>query len=128
MGKNLWRVCIIEDEDDLRSIYSIKFRKSGFEVVEARDGEEGLEVVKKQNPDIILLDIVLPKINGFDLLRRFKADEQIKDIPVFILSNLGQELEVKQGLQLKADKYFIKVHYTPEEIVEKVREFINDKK
>lgn len=122
------RICIVEDDEDLRGIYALKFRNQGFEVIEAEDGEVGLKVIGEQNPDLILLDVMLPKVNGFEVLRRIKQDDKLKAIPVFILSNLGQDQEVKQGLDLKADKYFIKVHYTPEEIVEKVREFMKDKK
>ncbi len=126
MGDKLLRNCIIEDDEDLREIYSLKFKNKGFDVLGAADGEAGLKAIQEGKPDLILLDIMLPKINGFEILRRIKSDKTLKKIPVFILSNLGQDQEVKQGLDLQADKYFIKVHYTPEEIVDKVKEFIQN--
>lgn len=129
MAENkILRICIVEDESDIRQIYALKFRKDGFEVIEASDGEEALRLISETIPDFILLDIIIPKINGFDVLRKIKENDKLKNIPVFILSNLGQEAEIKDGLRLKADKYLIKVHYTPEEIVNKVREFISTNK
>ena len=121
------RVLIVEDEQDIRDIYALKFEKEGFKVQTAGNGEAAMAIIESNIFDIILLDVIMPKLDGFEVLRRLKDSEKTKNIPVFLLSNLSQEAEINQGLKLKADKYLIKADFTPEEVVIKVREFLQKK-
>ncbi len=115
------RVLIVEDEQMLAEMYSTKFAMEGFEVAKALDGAAGLEQARAVNPDIILLDIIMPKLDGFAALKELKADANLKRTPVILLTNLGQEDDIRKGKQLGADDYFVKANHSPQEIVEKVR-------
>jgi len=122
-------VLIVEDEKDLRDIYEMKFTSEGFTTDVAENGLEALELLENGCcPSIILLDLVMPKMGGFQFLEERAKLRSVKNIPVFVLSNLSQDFEIKEGIRLKADKYLIKAHYTPDEIVEKVRVFLYGKK
>ncbi len=116
-------IVLVEDDEFISEMYALKFKEE-FDVTVARDGAEGLAMVKKVKPDIVLLDIILPQLDGFEVLERIKQDEEIKDTPVLLLTNLGQKQNVKKGLQLGAVDYIIKAHYTPSELVEKVRQVL----
>jgi len=115
------KILIIEDDKFLRELISRKISDEGFDVAEAVDGEEGVKKVKTEKPDLILLDLILPGIDGFEVLSRVKEDLNSASIPVIILSNLGQKEEVEKGLKLGAVDYLIKAHFTPGEIVEKIK-------
>ncbi len=115
------KVLVIEDEPALRDIYSTKLRMEGFEVLEAVDGIEGLDSALQHSPAIILLDVVLPIKDGFEVLKDLKMNSKTKEIPVVILSNLGQEYEVKRGMALGAVAFLTKANLTPSQIVEQVR-------
>lgn len=114
------KILIVEDEEFLSDMYKIKFEQAGYEVVVARDGLEGFESAKKEKPDLMLLDLVLPKLDGFRVLKKIRKDPAIKKIKVFILSNLGQIDEVNKGMAGGADGYFIKANLTPTQLLEKV--------
>jgi len=114
-------VLLVEDDVFLASIYKTKFEMEGYKVSVADNGEVGLADAKKKKPDIILLDILLPKMDGFTVLEKLKADESTKKIPVILLTNLGQKDDVEKGLKLGAVDYLIKAHFKPSETVEKVR-------
>jgi len=116
------RVLIIEDETMLADMYATKFSMEEFEVDKAPNGAEGLEKARAFKPDIILLDIIMPKIDGFGVLKRLRADAAFKDTLIVLLTNLGQEDDVKKGKQLGANDYFIKANHTPADVVEKVRQ------
>ena len=115
------KILVIEDDTFLRELIVQKLLKEGYEIVEAVEGEDGIKKVTEENPDIILLDIILPGIDGFEVLKKIKADEKVKDIPVIILSNLGQQDDIDKGIKLGAKDYLIKAEFTPGEIVEKVK-------
>ncbi|MCH8244543.1 response regulator [Patescibacteria group bacterium] len=115
------KILVIEDDTFLRELIVQKLLKEGYEIVEAVDGEDGIKKVTEENPDIILLDIILPGIDGFEVLKKIKEDEKVKDIPVIILSNLGQQDDIDKGIKLGAKDYLIKAEFTPGEIVEKVK-------
>jgi len=108
----------------LAEMYATKLEMEGFKAMTALDGKEGLELVKKEKPDLILLDIILPKLDGFLVLKEIKKDPDVKNIPVLMLTNLGQESDVKKGKKLGADGYFVKANHSPAEIVEKVKQFL----
>ena len=103
---------------------SKKLEKEGFEVFLAQDGNEGIEQAKKNIPDLILLDIILPGIDGFDVLKTLKNESSTKAIPIVLLSNLGQKEDIDKGSALGATDYLIKAHFSPQEIVDKVKEIL----
>ena len=115
------KILIIEDDKFLRELIIQKVSQEGYEVVGAVDGEEGLKMAGVERPNLILLDLILPTMGGFDVLRKLKEQEETKDIPVIILSNLGQKEDIDKGMQLGAIDYMVKAHFTPGEIVEKIK-------
>lgn len=115
------KILIIEDDKFLRELIAQKILKEGYDIVEAIDGEKGAEVVKKEIPDLVLLDLILPGIDGFEVLAKMKADPKTANIPVIILSNLGQKDDIEKGLEMGANDYLIKAHFTPAEIIEKIQ-------
>lgn len=119
------KVCIIDDEKDIREIYSVKFSGAGFEVIEAENGQEGLEKIRTEKPDIILLDLQMPVKNGLDVLEELSKDETISSIPVIILSNADSDEAIKTVGQFDTKFYLIKALVTPEKIVSFVREVLN---
>ena len=118
------KILIVEDEDALASVLSSKFQLAGFSVLVAVDGEDGLNKIGTFQPDLILLDIILPKMDGFEILKTIKADKNLKNIPVILLTNLSQKDEVKKGLDLGANDYLIKAHYMPSEVINKVKKIL----
>lgn len=121
---NCQKVLIVEDDAFLAEIYRTKLSHEGFEVTVAKDGEAGLVQARKVMPHIILLDILMPKKDGFEVLKELKADASTKRIPVIMLTNLGQKEDVDRGLELGADDYLIKAHFLPSETVSKVRQVL----
>ncbi len=118
-------ILLIEDDPLLIDIYTTKLKEAGFEVEVATDGDTGLRFLKEKKPDLLLLDIVLPHIDGWEVLRTIKnKPSPFKDLKVVILSSLGQKSEVEKGLKLGAIKYLIKAHYTPSEVVKEIQKII----
>ena len=120
------KVLLVEDDPFLIDIYSQKFEKSEIELSLARSGAEAMEFLKNQKPDLMLLDVVLPHLAGWEILEKIKKDPQMKDLRVIILSNLSQQAEVEKGLSLGAEKYMIKSQFTPAEIVATVEKMLKD--
>jgi DNA-binding response OmpR family regulator len=118
------KILIVEDDRFLRELIARKLRNEGYDVIEAVDGEEGLKRIKEEKPDLILLDLILPGIDGFEVLAKAKEDPDTAQIPVIILSNLGQREEIERGLRLGAIDYLIKAHFTPGEIIEKIKNIL----
>ncbi len=114
-------VALIEDDPLIAEMYTTKFTKEGYDIQHAADGAAGLEMVKKDTPSIILLDIIMPKMDGFQVLTELRKDPAFKQTPVIMLTNLGQEEDVKKGRELGATDYFIKTNFTPAAIVDKVK-------
>jgi len=121
------KILLVEDDPFLIDIYSTKLRQNGFSLETANDGEEALKKIAEIKPAIVLLDIVLPRIDGWEIITKVKADPNLKDIKIIILSNLGQAQEVKKGLELGASGYLIKSHYAPNEIVEEIKKILYNK-
>ncbi|OIO50346.1 response regulator [bacterium (Candidatus Gribaldobacteria) CG10_big_fil_rev_8_21_14_0_10_41_12] len=120
------KILVIEDDKFLRELMVRKLASEpGFEILSAIDGENGLKSMKEQKPEVVLLDLILPGIGGFDVLAKMKEDMALADIPVIILSNLGQQEDVDKGMQLGAVDFMIKAHFTPNEIVEKIKQVLN---
>ena len=118
------KILIIEDDKFLRELMTRKLLSLEYDVVSASDGEEGLQKIKSETPDIVLLDLILPGINGFDVLAKAKKDPAIEKIPIIILSNLGQSEDIEKGLKLGAQDFLVKAHFTPQEIVNKLRSIL----
>ena len=119
------KILVIEDDKFLRKVIDRKLLGEGYEVVEAIDGSEGVRAAEDSKPDLILLDLVLPEISGFGVLTQLKASLATKNIPVIILSNLGEREDVEKGFSLGAADYLIKSHFNPGEIVEKIEAVFN---
>ncbi|MEK7643546.1 MAG: response regulator [Patescibacteria group bacterium] len=118
------KILLIEDDKFLIKLYSDKLTREGFEVSMAITGEEGLSKVKSEKPELILLDVILPQKNGFDILSALKLDSTTKSIPVVMLTNLGQESDVKTGLELGAVDYLVKTDFSITRLPEVVRKHI----
>jgi len=115
------KILIVEDDTFLSELLSSKFIRSGYTISVAKNGEEGVQKAVDEKPNLILLDLILPKMSGFDVLIKIKEDQSISSIPVIILSNLGQKEDIEKGMKLGAANYFIKAYLTPGEIIEKVK-------
>ena len=119
------KLLLAEDDGFLASIFAQKFETEGFEVAYATNGEDALKLAKKDKPNIILLDLLMPKMDGFEVLTALKADAALKDIPVLILTNLGNREDVERCLKAGAAGYLIKAHTLPHETVKKVKELLH---
>jgi len=124
MPKKKRKILIIEDEAFLLDMYEMKFTEEDYEVVKAIDATTGLELAKTIQPDLILLDIVMPGTSGFEVLKELKGSNKWKSIPILVFSNLGQKEEVDKGLALGADGYIVKSDLTPRQLVDKVEKMI----
>ena len=116
------KILIIEDDTSLLRLYQTKLEKLGYTIAAAQDGQEGLEKVSSFNPDVILLDIIIPKLDGFAVLERLKAMSGTKNIPVILLTNLGQDEDIQKGKSLGAAGYLVKSDFTPAEVGKKIEE------
>lgn len=124
MGKKI-KLLIVEDDVFLLNMYASKFELEGFDVVLAEDGEKGWKSALKELPDVILLDIMMPKMNGFEVLERLKSDDKVSRIPVILLTNLGQKDDIDKAMNLGAVDYLIKAHFRPSEVVAKIKKLLN---
>lgn len=115
------RILLVEDEDFIRELYVRQLTKAGFLVKSAPDGQTGLEMLKTEAFDLLLLDIMLPGINGLQLLREFKTHNPASPMITILLTNLGQEAVIKEGFELGAQAYLIKASYTPDQVVTEVK-------
>ena len=119
------KILVIDDDQMLLKLLSSELEKIGFVVDVALDGEEGLRKVRDVRPDVILLDIVLPKLDGMSMLKKLKQDPQTASIPVVMLTNLQTNESVAEAVEAGSAEYLVKVHYTPEDICKKVKEMAN---
>lgn len=118
------KILIVEDDKFLRDLLSRKLQDENLTVVSAVDGEEGVKKVGEELPDLMLLDLILPGINGFDVLKKIKENPKTSEVPVIVLSNLGQKEDVERALSLGAKDYLIKANFTLEEIFDKIKKFL----
>ena len=121
MPQDKIKILLVEDDSFLSGMYAAKFELENFKVIMAEDGDKAVRLALKESPDIILLDIILPKINGFEVLRQLKANRLTAEIPVIFLTNLSQKDEIEQGLKMGAKDFLIKAHFMPSEVVEKIK-------
>ncbi len=118
------KILIVEDEEIIYSLLEKKLTGEGYEVSIAKDGVEGLEKMKEVKPDLILLDIIMPKKGGFEVMEEMQKEEGLKDIPVIVISNSGQPVELDKAKELGARDWIIKTEFDPQEIIEKVKKQI----
>lgn len=118
------KILIVEDDLMVSSMYKTKFQAEGFEVIIADDGAAGLEMAKKEKPDLVMLDVILPQLDGFSVLEELKKDKSTKDIPVIMLTNLGTSEDKAKGEKLGAVDYFVKASLTPMQISEKIKKYL----
>lgn len=122
MGRK--KIVIIEDDLFILKALEIKLASKDVEILVANDGEDGLRLVREAKPDLVLLDLILPKMHGFKVLEILKNDQTVKQIPVIILTNLGQREEEKQGRSLGALDYFVKANTSLETIIKRVEDVL----
>ena len=118
------KILLVEDDPFLIDIYSTKLEEAGFNVSIAKEGSQVLEMAKKNKPDLILLDIVLPNVDGWQILKQIKEEPSSKQAKIIILSNLSQKEEVEKGMRLGADRYLIKSDYTPSQVLEEIKKLL----
>lgn len=116
------KIILVEDDQFLSKVLSLRLKEEGFAVSTAFDGEQAIMVIKGEKPDLVLLDLLLPKKSGFEVLEEIKKDESTKKIPVIILSNLGQQTDIDKGMQLGAIDYLVKANFGIKDIVAKIKE------
>lgn len=121
------KVLLVEDEALIRELYARQLSKSGFLVKSVADGESGLQALNQEKFDLLLLDIMLPGMNGLEMLKEFKSKNPDSTMLVILLTNLGQESVIKEGFELGANAYLIKTSYTPDQIVEEVKNTLDGK-
>jgi len=118
------KILVIEDEEIILGLLQRKLENEGYEVVIARNGEEGIAKMKEEKPDLILLDIVMPKKGGFEVMEEKNKDKETKDIPIIIVSNSGQPVELDRARELGAKDWLVKTEFDPQEVIRKVKKQI----
>ena len=119
------KILIVEDDNFLANAYRVKLTKAGFEIKNAFDGYEALSLLQTYIPDLILLDIVMPKKDGFSTLEEIKKNETLKNIPVILASNLGQKEDMDRGMRLGALDFFVKTDFSLNNLIEKINNILN---
>ncbi|MFA6525878.1 MAG: response regulator [Candidatus Buchananbacteria bacterium] len=124
MSDKKLKVLLVEDDQMIVEMYKLKLETDGFEVFVTDKGSEAIELAGKEKPDIILLDIILPEIDGFSILQEIKSDSATKKIPVMMLTNLSQESDQEKGTQMGAAGYFVKAQHTPADIMTEIKKIL----
>ena len=127
-SEEIKKVCIVEDEPMIQEIYKIKLEEEGFRVIVANDGEEGFELIKKELPDIALVDVSMPKIDGITLIEMLQKDESLLKTPIIVTSNVNDENTLKKAGELNVKFYLVKSLFTPKDVVRIVREALESKR
>lgn len=118
------RILVAEDEKDIRELIAFTLRFAGFDVLLATNGAEAVEVAEAEKPDLILLDVRMPRMSGYEACRRLKENPQTASLPVVFLSAKGQDSEIQQGLESGAEEYILKP-FAPDELIQQVRDILN---
>lgn len=121
------KLLLVEDDKSIRDLYEIKLNKAGFEVITADDGGKGWDLVQSEKPDLVLLDIMMPVMNGFEVLKKMRKTKELAETPVVILSNYGEVDQMTQGFLVGATDYLIKAEHTPSDVVDIVNETLKNK-
>jgi len=120
------KILLIEDEEIMIDLLQKKLTKEGYEVSIARDGEEGLQLMRGEKLDLILLDIIMPKMGGFEVMAEMQKDKELKKIPIIVISNSGQPVELDKAQKLGAKDWLIKTEFDPQEVIEKVKKQLGE--
>jgi DNA-binding response OmpR family regulator len=118
------RILLVEDDLPMVKMYSTKLTKEKFEVMIANDGQQALEKVASDSPDLVVLDLMIPKIGGMEVLAQLRSDPKTKNLPVIILSNLSQDADIIKAKELGVKEFLVKANYTPSQVVEKIKEHL----
>ena len=118
------KVLVIEDDNMICTMYKTKLEQDGYSVFLADNGSKGLEMAMSEIPDIIMLDVIIPQLDGFSVLQKLKEDEKTKDIPVVMLTNLGTAEDQKKGKDMGAVDYMVKASFTPSQVSEKIKGYL----
>lgn len=118
------KILLVEDEEIMINLLQKKLTQEGYDVTVAVNGEEGIEKMKEQKPDVVLLDIIMPKKGGFEVMEEMNKDPVLKEVPVIIISNSGQPVELDKAKELGAKDWLIKTEFDPQEVLDKVRKQI----
>lgn len=121
MEEKKWTVLLAEDDIFVSDIYNLKLQKEGFEVILVPDGREAIKRLETETPDLIMLDIMMPYMDGMDVLEAIKKDDRLKNIPVLMLTNLSEKENIEKAMKMGANDYLIKAHFTPSEVINKVK-------
>ena len=113
---------LVEDDPFISSLLKVRFNSEGFTVLYAADGEAALIMLRQEKPDLVLLDLILPKKSGFEIMEAMQADPQLNKVPIIIVSNLGQDSDIARGQELGAVAYFVKAKTSIDNLIEKVNE------
>lgn len=119
------KILIVEDDTFIRDIYQTKFNQESFEVIMAENGIIALEKIEQLVPDIILLDVVMPYMDGMEVLRLMKDNKVLENVPIVMLTNISEKEKIDEGMRIGASDYLIKSHFTPSEVVHKVKILLN---
>ncbi len=118
------KILLVEDDPFLSSLLKNRFTKEGLDVMYAKDGQEAVTILKDAQPDVILLDLILPKKSGFEVMEAIRQDPQLRDAPIIIISNLGQPEDMQKGQELGAVEYFVKAKTSIDDLVKNVLDFL----
>ena len=118
------KILVVDDDPFILDMYVLKFKDQGFQIDTATDGKMCLEKIKTCKPDIVLLDVVMPKMDGFEVMKKIKEEKSPRPFKLIFLTNFGQKEDVEKGMEMGADGYIIKAHFTPSEVVVKVKELL----
>lgn len=121
---NQKKIFLVEDDPFLSALLKSRLTKEGFDLIHVKDGEEAINLLRDIKPDIILMDIILPRKSGFEVMEELRADPQISSAPIMIISNLGQDSDIQRGKELGAVEYFVKAKISIDELIEKIKEFL----
>ncbi|MFH1509200.1 MAG: response regulator [bacterium] len=119
-------ILVIEDDQDLNEIYQRALKNVGFEVTATKNGQQGLLLAQSENVDLIMLDVILPEMDGFEILNVLKSDPGTTKIPVIMITNLGNDHDINTGKKNGAHDYLVKADYTPQQIVERVKKILTE--
>lgn len=119
------KILFVEDDPLIVKIYSTRLTADGYQVLAAENGEEGLRIANKELPDLVVLDIMMPKMDGFAVLEKIRANEKLKEIPILIYSNLTQEEEIARAKKMGATEFITKANVSPTEMVAKIKQYLS---
>lgn len=119
------KIFLVEDDPFLSALLKSRLTKEGFDLIHVKDGEEAINLLRDIKPDIILMDIILPRKSGFEVMEELRGDPQISSAPIMIISNLGQDSDIQRGKELGAVEYFVKAKISIDELIEKIKEYLD---